>query len=131
MPMRLQPAVGSSDVQTTTRDVDKLFVGGLPGRQFARLPSSVRSTDGFYGCLASIDLDGRVWTPNLDDSDGGYLSDIADDVRQFVQPGCPGTDVADELNSHACDAQFVTGEVNKHIILISPIKQLMKVGLQS
>lgn len=89
----IQPAVGSSDVQTVTRDVDKLYVGGLPGRQFARLPNFVRSKDGFHGCLASIDLDGRVWTPELEYSDrGGYLSDIADDVRQFIKSGCPGTD---------------------------------------
>ena len=87
--MWLQPAVDSSDVQTTTRDVDKLFVGGLPGRQFARLPASVHSKDGFHGCLASIDLDGRVWSPAVE-SDGGYLSDIVDDVRQFVKSGCPG-----------------------------------------
>jgi len=88
----VQPALDSSDVQTTTRHVDKLYVGGLPGRQFARLPSAVRSTDGFHGCLASIDLDGRLWTPDLDaeSQDGGYLSDIADDLRHFVRPGCPG-----------------------------------------
>jgi len=86
----VQPSLGSSDVQTTTRDVDKLFVGGLPGRQFARLPSFVRSTDGFHGCLASIDLDGRAWTPTVESGDG-YLSDIADDVRQFIRPGCPGS----------------------------------------
>jgi len=65
-------------------------VGGLPGRQFARLPSFVRSTEGFHGCLASIDLDGRVWTPDLDSDNDGYLSDIDDDVRQFVKSGCPG-----------------------------------------
>jgi len=68
-------------------------VGGLPGRQFARLPSFIRSTDGFHGCLASIDLDGRVWTPTVE-SDDEYLSDIADDVRQFVQLGCPGSDAS-------------------------------------
>jgi len=83
--------LGSSDVQTTTRDVDKLFVGGLPGRQFARLPSAVRSAHGFRGCLASIDLDGRVWTPTVHrPAADAYLSDIADDLRQFVQLGCPG-----------------------------------------
>jgi len=92
--MWLQLAVGSSDVQTTARDVDKLFVGGLPGRQFARLPSLVRSTDGFHGCLASIDLDGRVWSPDLDTEEGGYLSDIADDLRHFVKAGCPGSSLA-------------------------------------
>jgi len=53
-------------------------------------PSIVRSTDGFHGCLASIDLDGRAWTPTLESGDG-YLSDIADDVRQFIRPGCPGS----------------------------------------
>jgi len=74
-------------------------VGGLPGRQFARLPSFVRSKDGFHGCLASIDCDGRVWSPDLDVQQGGYLSDIADDVRQFVKSGCPGIIVVLSLST--------------------------------
>ncbi|XP_056383402.1 neurexin-2-beta isoform X9 [Hyla sarda] len=38
----------------------ELYIGGLPRNMYATLPKLVASRDGFQGCLASVDLNGRL-----------------------------------------------------------------------
>ncbi|XP_053575965.1 LOW QUALITY PROTEIN: neurexin-2-like [Bombina bombina] len=58
----------------------ELYIGGLPRNMYASLPKLVASRDGFQGCLASVDLNGRL--PNL-------LTDALQRVGP-VERGCDG-----------------------------------------
>nr|XP_005995332.1 PREDICTED: neurexin-2-beta [Latimeria chalumnae] len=58
----------------------ELYIGGLSKNMFNTLPKLVASRDGFQGCLASVDLNGRL--PDL-------LSDALHRVGQ-VERGCEG-----------------------------------------
>ncbi|XP_053305693.1 neurexin-2-beta isoform X6 [Spea bombifrons] len=58
----------------------ELYIGGLPKNMYAALPKLVASRDGFQGCLASVDLNGRL--PDL-------LTDALHRVGP-VQRGCDG-----------------------------------------
>ncbi|KAM3919730.1 neurexin-2-beta isoform 11-T11 [Leptodactylus fuscus] len=58
----------------------ELYIGGLPRNMYATLPKLVASRDGFQGCLASVDLNGR-------------LPDLLTDALHRVGPvdrGCDG-----------------------------------------
>ncbi|KAM4617797.1 neurexin-2-beta isoform 7-T7 [Discoglossus pictus] len=58
----------------------ELYIGGLPRNMYHTLPKLVASRDGFQGCLASVDLNGR-------------LPDLLTDALQRVGPverGCDG-----------------------------------------
>ncbi|XP_077313668.1 neurexin-2-like isoform X16 [Lithobates pipiens] len=58
----------------------ELYIGGLPRNMFVTLPKLVASRDGFQGCLASVDLNGRL--PDL----------LTDALHRFgpVVRGCDG-----------------------------------------
>nr|DBA17079.1 TPA: hypothetical protein GDO54_002584 [Pyxicephalus adspersus] len=58
----------------------ELYIGGLPRNMYAALPKLVASRDGFQGCLASVDLNGRL--PDL----------LTDALHRFgpVVRGCDG-----------------------------------------
>ncbi|XP_069594804.1 neurexin-2-beta isoform X25 [Ranitomeya imitator] len=58
----------------------ELYIGGLPRNMYATLPKLVASRDGFQGCLASVDLNGRL--PDL----------LADALHRVgpVDRGCDG-----------------------------------------
>ena len=36
----------------------RLFIGGLPESMYDALPRQIRSRRGYYGCMASVDIDG-------------------------------------------------------------------------
>lgn len=57
-----------------------MYIGGLSKNMFSNLPKLVASRDGFQGCLASVDLNGRL--PDL----------IADALHRIgqVERGCDG-----------------------------------------
>ncbi|KAM4018311.1 neurexin-2-beta isoform 8-T10 [Anomaloglossus baeobatrachus] len=58
----------------------ELYIGGLPRNLYATLPKLVASRDGFQGCLASVDLNGR-------------LPDLLTDALHRIGPvdrGCDG-----------------------------------------
>lgn len=57
-----------------------LFIGGVAKEQYKDLPKLVLAKEGFQGCLASVDLNGRL--PDL-------LSDALDCVGQ-IERGCEG-----------------------------------------
>ncbi|XP_030074356.1 neurexin-2-beta isoform X5 [Microcaecilia unicolor] len=58
----------------------ELYIGGLSKNMFSTLPKLVASRDGFQGCLASVDLNGRL--PDL-------IADATHRVGQ-VERGCDG-----------------------------------------
>ncbi|XP_066215507.1 neurexin-2-beta isoform X28 [Saccopteryx leptura] len=58
----------------------ELYIGGLSKNMFSNLPKLVASRDGFQGCLASVDLNGRL--PDL-------LADALHRIGQ-VERGCDG-----------------------------------------
>ncbi|XP_060032121.1 neurexin-2-beta isoform X8 [Erinaceus europaeus] len=58
----------------------ELYIGGLSKNMFSNLPKLVASRDGFQGCLASVDLNGRL--PDL-------ISDALHRIGQ-VERGCDG-----------------------------------------
>ncbi|XP_041446004.1 neurexin-2 isoform X16 [Xenopus laevis] len=58
----------------------ELYIGGLPRNMYVSLPKLVASRDGFQGCLASVDLNGRL--PEL-------LNDALHRVGP-VKRGCDG-----------------------------------------
>lgn len=64
----------------TTAFAGELYIGGLSKNMFSNLPKLVASRDGFQGCLASVDLNGRL--PDL----------IADALHRIgqVERGCDG-----------------------------------------
>lgn len=57
-----------------------LYVGGVAKEMYKDLPKLVHSKEGFQGCLASVDLNGRL--PDL-------LSDALSNTGQ-VERGCEG-----------------------------------------
>ncbi|KAG9475377.1 hypothetical protein GDO78_003675, partial [Eleutherodactylus coqui] len=62
------------------KGLGELYIGGLPRNMYATLPKLVASRDGFQGCLASVDLNGR-------------LPDLLTDALHRVGPvdrGCDG-----------------------------------------
>ncbi|XP_030626536.1 neurexin-1a-like isoform X8 [Chanos chanos] len=71
--------------QTTTgaKNLDlkgNLYIGGVSKEMYKELPKLVHAKEGFQGCLASVDLNGRL--PDL-------LSDALDCVGQ-IERGCEG-----------------------------------------
>lgn len=60
--------------------VGDLYVGGVSKDMYKDLPKLVHSKEGFQGCLASVDLNGRL--PDL-------LSDALSTTGQ-VERGCEG-----------------------------------------
>ncbi|XP_017268440.1 neurexin-1a isoform X5 [Kryptolebias marmoratus] len=71
--------------QTTTgaKNLDlkgNLYVGGVAKEMYKELPKLVHAKEGFQGCLASVDLNGRL--PDL-------MSDAVDCVGQ-IERGCEG-----------------------------------------
>lgn len=59
-----------------------LFIGGLGPNMYQNLPKLVVSREGFQGCLASVDLNGRL--PDL-------INDAVFRSGQ-IERGCEGTD---------------------------------------
>lgn len=57
-----------------------LYVGGVAKEMYKELPKLVHAKEGFQGCLASVDLNGRL--PDL-------MSDALDCVGQ-IERGCEG-----------------------------------------
>lgn len=62
------------------RSLGDLYVGGVSKDMYKDLPKLVHSKEGFQGCLASVDLNGRL--PDL-------LSDALSTTGQ-VERGCEG-----------------------------------------
>lgn len=57
-----------------------LYIGGVAKEMYKELPKLVHAKEGFQGCLASMDLNGRL--PDL-------MSDAVDCVGQ-IERGCEG-----------------------------------------
>lgn len=57
-----------------------LYIGGVAKEMYKDLPKLVHAKEGFQGCLASVDLNGRL--PDL-------MSDALDCVGQ-IERGCEG-----------------------------------------
>ena len=69
-----------------TLDVgEELYVGGVPGYMYASLPDGVRSSDGFQGCMASVDLNGNALTLTE------RMVELKEELRDVVRHGCEGT----------------------------------------
>lgn len=62
-----------------------LYVGGVAKEMYKELPKLVHAKEGFQGCLASVDLNGRL--PDL-------MSDALDCVGQ-IERGCEGESAKD------------------------------------
>lgn len=58
----------------------ELYIGGVAKEMFKDLPKLVHAKEGFQGCLASVDLNGRL--PDM-------MSDALDCVGQ-IERGCEG-----------------------------------------
>lgn len=58
----------------------ELYIGGVPKNMYTNLPKLIASRDGYQGCLASVDLNGRL--PDL-------IADALHKVGQ-VERGCDG-----------------------------------------
>uniref|UniRef100_A0A8C9SUM6 Neurexin 2 n=1 Tax=Scleropages formosus TaxID=113540 RepID=A0A8C9SUM6_SCLFO len=61
-------------------DLKELYIGGVPKSMYNSLPKLIASRDGYQGCLASVDLNGRL--PDL-------IADALHRVGQ-VERGCDG-----------------------------------------
>ncbi|MCI4386470.1 hypothetical protein PGIGA_G00062750 [Pangasianodon gigas] len=71
----------------------ELYIGGVGKSMYNSLPKLIASRDGYQGCLASVDLNGRL--PDL-------ISDALHKVGQ-VEKGCdagPGTTCSEDSCSH-------------------------------
>lgn len=77
-----QRAVLDVEITETTvlHSLGDLYVGGVSKDMYKDLPKLVHSKEGFQGCLASLDLNGRL--PDL-------LSDALSTTGQ-VERGCEG-----------------------------------------
>lgn len=62
-----------------------LYIGGVAKEMYKSLPKLVHAKEGFQGCLASVDLNGRL--PDL-------ISDALFCNGQ-IERGCEGTEYAD------------------------------------
>lgn len=60
--------------------VGELYIGGVTKSMYSNLPKLIASRDGYQGCLASVDLNGRL--PDL-------IADALHRVGQ-VERGCDG-----------------------------------------
>lgn len=58
----------------------ELYIGGVTKSMYSNLPKLIASRDGYQGCLASVDLNGRL--PDL-------IADALHRVGQ-VERGCDG-----------------------------------------
>lgn len=58
----------------------ELYIGGVIKNMYSNLPKLIASRDGYQGCLASVDLNGRL--PDL-------IADALHRVGQ-VERGCDG-----------------------------------------
>ena len=58
----------------------ELYIGGVTKNMYSNLPKLIASRDGYQGCLASVDLNGRL--PDL-------IADALHRVGQ-VERGCDG-----------------------------------------
>lgn len=96
-----------------------LYVGGVSKEMYKDLPKLVHSKEGFQGCLASVDLNGRL--PDL-------LSDALTSVGQ-VERGCEGGHEKTENHGSGLlfPAYWCSGLVfslhRNHITLSSPFIQ--------
>lgn len=66
----------------------ELYIGGVTKNMYSNLPKLIASRDGYQGCLASVDLNGRL--PDL-------IADALHRVGQ-VERGCDGELEDDELD---------------------------------
>lgn len=67
-----------------------LFIAGVTHAMYSSLPKLVASREGFQGCLASVDLNGRL--PDL-------INDALHRSGQ-IERGCEGTDSYDTPSYH-------------------------------
>lgn len=72
--------IGSNNTYIFYLSTGDLYVGGVAKEMYKDLPKLVHSKEGFQGCLASVDLNGRL--PDL-------LSDALTNAGQ-VERGCEG-----------------------------------------
>lgn len=63
---------------------DQLYIGGMRDSMYDGLPKQVRARRGFQGCLASVDLDGKVQDLLQ------HASEIPDQYRNVIVKGCRG-----------------------------------------
>uniref|UniRef100_A0A8C8DEU2 Neurexin-2-like n=1 Tax=Oncorhynchus tshawytscha TaxID=74940 RepID=A0A8C8DEU2_ONCTS len=83
----------------------ELYVGGVGKTMYSSLPKLVASRDGYQGCLASVDLNGRL--PDM-------MADALHRVGQ-VERGCGGTSTVDppwvclqQWEGFSCDCTMTT-----------------------
>lgn len=67
----------------------ELYIGGVGKSMYSSLPRLIASREGYKGCLASVDLNGRL--PDL-------LADALHKVGE-VERGCGGEDSNTAMNS--------------------------------
>lgn len=75
-----------------------LFIGGLGPNMYQNLPKLVVSREGFQGCLASVDLNGRL--PDL-------INDALFRSGQ-IERGCEGTDFLSSTSVMTCCVRFIS-----------------------
>lgn len=96
--LRLGKKVNNSDaIAYFSQFSGDLFIGGLGPNMYQNLPKLVVSREGFQGCLASVDLNGRL--PDL-------ISDALFRSGQ-IERGCEGTDGLQHRRFLACCVRFI------------------------
>lgn len=75
-----------------------LFIGGLGPNMYQNLPKLVVSREGFQGCLASVDLNGRL--PDL-------INDALFRSGQ-IERGCEGKDGLQHIRIMTCLVRFIS-----------------------
>lgn len=73
-----------------------LYIGGVAKEMYKELPKLVHSKEGFQGCLASVDLNGRL--PDL-------MSDALDCVGQ-IERGCEGESFSEKKKKNFNSSLF-------------------------
>lgn len=74
----------------------ELYIGGVTKSMYSNLPKLIASRDGYQGCLASVDLNGRL--PDL-------IADALHRVGQ-VDRGCDGERWKDSVHFNEADQPF-------------------------
>lgn len=94
-----------------------LFIGGVAKEMYKTLPKLVHAKEGFQGCLASVDLNGRL--PDL-------ISDALLCNGQ-IERGCEGTGSFNQ--SSYLDNSFLTGKTSSVSFFMFTLKHLMFIFL--
>ncbi|KAA0723993.1 Neurexin-2 Neurexin II-alpha [Triplophysa tibetana] len=131
--MLSQEAADSDDAENSNGEAaldSELYIGGVAKNMYNSLPKLIASRDGYQGCLASVDLNGRL--PDL-------LADALHRVGQ-VDRGCDGqlmlcivSSFSRYINSVCGDfqlvfvEQFVSGIFAVNVLLTASIEDIQQI----